>query len=127
MAAGLDQTARTTPLGLMAKTLTREQAADACLDILDTAFFVALCEPVRVELVRALVLKGRSDIQTIAEGFSQDRSVIARHLQVLARAGLVRSEKVGRHQFFELDGPAIVTRMETMTAAIRQIMPLCCP
>jgi DNA-binding transcriptional ArsR family regulator len=127
MAAGLDQTARTTPLGPMAKTLMREQAADACLDNLDTAFFVALCEPVRVELVRALVLKGRSDIQTIAEGFSQDRSVIARHLQVLARAGLVRSEKVGRHQFFELDGPAIVTRMETMTAAIRQIMPLCCP
>lgn len=127
MTAGLDQIAKTDPLGCMAKTMTRAQAADACLDILDTTFFVALCEPVRVELIRALVLKGRSDIQTIAEGFSQDRSVIARHLQVLARAGLVRSEKVGRHQYFELDGPAIVTRMEMMTSAIRQIMPLCCP
>lgn len=111
----------------MIKKMSREQAADACLDILDTEFFVALCEPVRVELVRALVLKGRSDIQTIAEGFAQDRSVIARHLQVLARAGLVHSEKVGRHQYFELDGPAILVRMEAMTTAIRQIVPLCCP
>lgn len=127
MTPRLDQIANTDSFGRMVKKMSREQAADACLQILDTAFFVALCEPVRVELVRALVLKGRSDIQTIAEGFSQDRSVIARHLQVLARAGMVRSEKVGRHQYFELDGPAIVARMETMTAAVRQIMPLCCP
>jgi DNA-binding transcriptional ArsR family regulator len=107
--------------------MNREQATNASLDILDTDFFVALCEPVRVELIRALLRKGRSDIKTIAEGFSQDRSVVARHLQVLARAGLVRAEKVGRHQYFELDGPAILSRLETMTNAIRQIMPACCP
>lgn len=107
--------------------MTRDEAADRCVDILDTEFFAVLCEPVRVALVRALALKGRSDIGALAGGFPQDRSVIARHLQIMERAGLVRSEKVGRHIFFELDGPAILTKMESMTESIREIVPVCCP
>ena len=105
----------------------REQAANACVEILDTAFFAALCEPVRVSLIRELVLKGRSDIQTLAAEFPQDRSVIARHLKVMQRAGLVRSQKVGRQQFFELDGPAIADKMASMTKVIENIAPICCP
>ncbi len=107
--------------------MTREEAADQCLAILDTEFFAAMCEPVRVALIRALAFKGRSDIGSLAAGFPQDRSVIARHLQLMERAGLVRAEKVGRHQFFELDGPAILSKMEAMTGVIRQIVPVCCP
>lgn len=111
----------------MTKPLTRDQAADACMEVLDTEFFSALCEPVRIQLVRALVLNGRSDIQTLAGTFSQDRSVISRHLQLMERAGLVVSEKVGRHQYFELDGPIIVKRVEAILALMREIVPICCP
>lgn len=123
----LDESAFDSFVEIMRKKMTREEAANACVEILDTDFFAALCQPVRVALVRALALKGRSDIQTLAEGFPQDRSVIARHLQVMARAGLVRSEKVGRQQFFELDGPAITNKMEAMTAVVQKAMPICCP
>lgn len=111
----------------MTKPLTRDQAANACVEILDTEFFSALCEPVRVQLVRILVLNGRSDIRTLASNFSQDRSVIARHLQVMERAGIVVSEKVGRHQFFELDGPSMVQRVEAILDLMRVIVPICCP
>jgi DNA-binding transcriptional ArsR family regulator len=111
----------------MNKPLTRDKAANACIDVLDTEFFSALCEPVRVQLVRALVLNGRSDIQTLARDFSQDRSVISRHLQVMERAGLVVSEKIGRHQYFELDGPTIVDRVESILDLMREIVPICCP
>jgi DNA-binding transcriptional ArsR family regulator len=107
--------------------MNRKQAVNASLEVLDTAFFGALSESVRVEIIRVLLLKGRSDIKSISAAFSQDRSVIARHLQVLDRAGLLRSEKIGRHQYFELDGSAIVSRLEMMTSKIRQIVPLCCP
>jgi DNA-binding transcriptional ArsR family regulator len=106
---------------------TREVAANACLDVLDTKFFTALCEPARVAIIRALVLKGRSDIQTLAEDFPQDRSVIARHLKIMEGAELVRSDKVGRQQFYELNGTAILTKMETMTSFMQTIMPECCP
>lgn len=111
----------------MTKPLTREEAADACTDVLDTEFFNALCEPVRVQLVRALVRNGRSDIRTLAQAFPQDRSVISRHLQVMERAGLVVSEKIGRHQYFELDGPTIVARVESILSLVRVLAPICCP
>ena len=117
----------TPALALTDKPLTRNQAADACTEIFDTAFFTALCEPVRVQLVRALVLEGKSDIQTLAENFSQDRSVISRHLQLMERAGLVVSEKIGRHQYFELDGPIIVERVEKILELCRALVPICCP
>ena len=105
----------------------REKIAQACTDILDTKFFSALCEPVRVELLRVLMVKGRSDIQTIAEGFSQDRSVISRHLKVLQQAGIVTSEKVSRHQFFQMNGEYILQTLSAMTRVIEDIIPFCCP
>ncbi len=105
----------------------KEKVARACADTLDTEFFSALCEPVRVELLRVLMVKGRSDIQTIAEGFSQDRSVISRHLKVLQQAGIVTSEKISRHQFFQINGEYILQTLSSMTSVIKDIIPICCP
>ena len=106
---------------------TREQAAQACLDILDTTFFKALCEPARIRVLRELVLKGRADVGSLASGLPQDRSVITRHLQVMERAGLVRSATEGRYTFYEIDAAAILRRLDDMTTLIRRLSPLCCP
>jgi DNA-binding transcriptional ArsR family regulator len=111
----------------MAKSKSREDIADTCVSMLDTGFFRALCEPVRVELLRQLILKGRADVNTIAEDMPQDRSVITRHLQLMERAGLLHSQVEGRHTFYEIDGPAVVGRMAQVTDALRAIVPLCCP
>lgn len=105
---------------------TRAQAADACIEILDADFFRALCEPARLEIFRQLVLVGRADIATIAEAMPQDRSVIARHLQTLERAGVVHAQTEGRHTFYEIDGPAIASRMEKIVGLMRTLVPLCC-
>lgn len=105
---------------------TRAQAADACIEILDADFFRALCEPARLEIFRQLVLLGRSDIATIAEAMPQDRSVIARHLQTLERAGVVHAQAEGRHTFYEIDGSAIASRMEKIVGLMRTLVPLCC-
>jgi len=107
--------------------LDREKIAQACASTLDTDFFTALCEPVRVALIRTLIVKGRSDIQTLAEDFSQDRSVISRHLKVLQQAGIVTSEKISRHQYFQLDGRFILQRLSAMASVIEDIIPICCP
>ena len=106
---------------------SREHAAHALAAIVDSQLFRALCEPVRIEIVKVLTARGRSDVQTIAAQVPQDQSVVSRHLAVLHRAGVVRREKVGRQVFFELDGINVVTRMERIIEQFRSIIPLCCP
>jgi DNA-binding transcriptional ArsR family regulator len=105
----------------------RERAARELGAIVDSQLFRALCEPVRIEIVKLLTARGRSDVQTLAAQVPQDQSVVSRHLAVLHRAGVVRREKVGRQVFFELDGISIVTRMERMLEQFRSIIPFCCP
>lgn len=106
---------------------SRERAAKELGEILAGKLFAALCEPARVALFEFLTANGRSDIATIAACFPQDRSVVSRHLASLHAAGVVRREKVGRHVFFEVDGPAVVARLEEILERCRRIVPLCCP
>lgn len=105
----------------------RGRAAKELRQILDGKLFGALCEPVRLSLIEFLTAQGRSDIASIAAAFPQDRSVISRHLAALHAARIVRREKVGRQVFFELDGPAVVERLEQILERFRRIVPLCCP
>lgn len=105
----------------------RKRAARELREILDGRLFAALCDPVRIALVEFLTVHGRSDIATIAAAFPQDRSVISRHLSSLHAAGVVRREKVGRQVFFEVDGSAVVVRLEEILTRFRRIVPLCCP
>lgn len=105
----------------------REGAARRLAAIVDSALFRALCEPARIEIVKLLTARGRSDVQSLTARMPQDQSVVSRHLAVLHRAGVVRREKVGRQVFFEVDGLGIVTRLERMLAEFRAIIPLCCP
>ncbi|MFI5396000.1 MAG: ArsR/SmtB family transcription factor [Candidatus Binatia bacterium] len=105
----------------------REKAARELTEILDSKLFKALCEPVRVEIVKFLTVEGRSDVGTIAEHFPQHASVVSRHLAVLHDAGVVRRQKEGRHTFFEMDGVSMVGRMDKILARFRKIVPLCCP
>lgn len=111
----------------MPKAKSREEIANACVDMLDTGFFRAMCEPVRVAILRLLILKGRADVNTVAQGMPQDRSVIARHLQLMERSGLLYSEIEGRHTFYAIDGPAVAARMAGITKALESIVPMCCP
>lgn len=110
----------------MTQPKSRTQAAEACTEILDTEFFRAFCEPARVEIFRVLVLQGRSDIGSIAQAMPQDRSVIARHLQTMQRAGLLRVQSEGRHTFYEIDGPSIASRVARISDLIQTLAPLCC-
>lgn len=107
--------------------INRRTAAQGCADMLDSDLFKALCEPVRIDLVRLLIANGRSDLSSLAEELPQDTSVISRHLAVLHRAGVVRREKQGRHVFYELDGPGLVERLEALVARLRRVVPFCCP
>lgn len=119
-------------IGLM--TECNEQSPDCCplraeiarrlSGILDAEFFRALCEPVRLQLIVELVRTGSSDVGGLAASMPQDRSVISRHLQVLERAGIVRSHQHGRHVFYELQGPETVNHFETILTEMRALLTL---
>lgn len=109
--------------------LSKEQKemAQSALDVLDTRFFKALCEPSRVEIIRKLITIGACDVGTIAKGLAQDRSVISRHLASLERAGICVSRKKGRRVFYDLDGPYIVEKVTNILSAIKPMADLCKP
>ena len=99
--------------------VSRLEAARRCVAVFDTGFFKALCEPARIAALRELILLGRADIGTIAARLPQDRSVVARHLQQLAAAQIVRAKKEGRHVFYEIDAAAVAERLEGILAITR--------
>jgi DNA-binding transcriptional ArsR family regulator len=107
-------------------SLAREKAANACVDAINTDFFKAFCEPARVAIFSRLVRLGRSDIGTIAQDLPQDRSVVARHLQIMASAGLVSAQAQGRHTYYDIDGPQLLAQVDSLSKLIRQLMPACC-
>jgi DNA-binding transcriptional ArsR family regulator len=100
---------------------SRQEAARQCVAVFDTGFFKALCEPSRIAVLRELILLGRADIADIAARLPQDRSVIARHLQQLASAQIVRAAKEGRHIFYEIDAPAVAGRLESILDITRML------
>ena len=106
---------------------TRAKAAREVAGSLDHPLFKALCEPARVEIVRLLTLCGRCDLKALAARLPQDASVVSRHLSVLHDAGVVRREKLGRHVYFEIDGPTVCNRMEKILARFRSMAAICCP
>ncbi|MFC1830008.1 ArsR/SmtB family transcription factor [Thermodesulfobacteriota bacterium] len=105
----------------------REKIADELVEILDSKFFKALSEPVRIQILKFLILNGRSDIAAIAKTLPQDRSVISRHLQFMHGVGILNCEKITRHVYYEINGVLFLTRLSNIMEKIKECMPDCCP
>ena len=101
--------------------------AEAAIAVLDTRFLKALTDTTRVQILKKLILLGTSDVSTIADGLSQDRSVISRHLSTLEQARITRSRKVGRRVFHSIDGPYVVEKVTLLLEALSPMAELCIP
>ena len=106
---------------------SRERAAARIVELLDAPFLRALTEPARLEVLRALLIKGASDVGEIAEALPQHRSVISRHLQTLEEAGIVRGVRDGRRHVYAIDGAAFVAGLERLLGETRTLAAVCCP
>ena len=106
---------------------SKARSLEALAGALDTTFFKAIAEPVRQQIVLILLQQGCSNIQDVAGYLVQDRSVVSRHLAFLEQAGMVRSSKVQRFTEYELDGPAIIEKLERLLAQLRATAAICCP
>ncbi|MCH4169792.1 MAG: metalloregulator ArsR/SmtB family transcription factor [Lactobacillus sp.] len=89
---------------------------------IDIDFFRAICDPVRSELLIFLASSGELTIGEIAENFSQNRSVISRHLDYMNRFGAVKRRKVGREVFYQVDKQTIVTKFGTASENMKALL-----
>lgn len=71
--------------------------------------FSALADPTRRLLVRTLATSGPATISELADQLPITRQATTKHLSVLARAGLVRIETLGRERRCAFDGDALTT------------------
>lgn len=106
------------------------EIANKLVSEMDSKFFKSLSEPVRVQIIRYLLLNGRADIGTIAENMPQDRSVISRHLNLMHEVGILICEKESRHMFYSINATAFLERFinitELVKTCIKECGPLCC-
>ena len=107
--------------------ISGEAYLNELVDNFDVRFFKTLSEPVRMDILRYLMLNGRSDIGTIADHMPQDRSVVSRHLNLMQEAGILKCEKETRYVFYEIDAKAFVDKLEAITQRVRKCVEVCCP
>ncbi|XVJ71130.1 MAG: helix-turn-helix transcriptional regulator [Rhizobacter sp.] len=105
----------------------KANAVAVLADAFDANFFKAIGEPVRQQILLILLQEGPSNIQSVAQHLAQDRSVVSRHLAVLEQAGVLRSHRIQRFTQYELDGPAIISKLERLLENLRSAAQLCCP
>lgn len=65
--------------------------------------FAALGDATRLHIVAVLCAGGAMSIAQVTSGTNITRQAIAKHLRVLADAGLVRDVKVGRERLWECE------------------------
>lgn len=100
--------------------MTLEKDLTYLSEQMDSKFFKSLAEPVRLEIIKLMMVKGESDIATLAAQMPQDRSVISRHLSNMVDAGIVTARKEGRHMFYTLRRDQFVSRFEDILTAIKK-------
>ena len=94
---------------------------------IDFDFYKALFDPVRSEIIVYLASHGKKNVGEIAENFTQDRSVISRHLESLSRLGIVNKTKANRYTFYELNCSLIIHKFEETTQNLKQLMQMLQP
>lgn len=110
----------------MSEAILPEAFSGKLDEVLDCELFKSLSEPLRCKILKVVALGGPIDISTIAKNFTQDRSVISRHLQKMCDAGILLSEKKARSRFFRVNGEGFLEKLEEMTATVRFLLLCSC-
>jgi DNA-binding transcriptional ArsR family regulator len=80
--------------------------------------FAALGDPTRIGLVARLSEGNAQSIAQMSQGLPISRQAVAKHLDVLLSAGLVRRTKSGREAHFTLDADALGTALRGEIAGL---------
>ena len=82
--------------------------------------FAALGDPTRLRVVDRLSSGGPASIAALTTGSGVSRQAVAKHLRVLADAGLVRGAKQGRESVWALETKQLVEAQRYLDAVSGQ-------
>nr|WP_092069295.1 winged helix-turn-helix domain-containing protein [Dendrosporobacter quercicolus]NSL47423.1 winged helix-turn-helix transcriptional regulator [Dendrosporobacter quercicolus DSM 1736]SDL88807.1 transcriptional regulator, ArsR family [Dendrosporobacter quercicolus] len=107
------------------KTFQTEANA-ACMkaldDVMDFEFYKVLFDPARIDIIKYLAFVDNASVKEVAENFTQDRSVISRHLELMHRYGIVDKEKQGRYTLYRLNCNYVINKFEITAKALKSLM-----
>ncbi|HKV70388.1 MAG TPA: metalloregulator ArsR/SmtB family transcription factor [Gemmatimonadales bacterium] len=83
--------------------MSRSSAALQLKETEAVPVFAALADATRLRLLKRLSTEGSQSITRLSEGEHVTRQAITRHLYALGSAGLVRHQRQGREQIWDLD------------------------
>ena len=87
--------------------------------LMEPELFKALAEPTRAKLLGCLIKCSRPcSVTEIAECCEIDFSVVARHLSMMARAGVLDSQKEGRTVWYTARSSELAERFRAIAGAI---------
>lgn len=89
---------------------------------IDFEFYKVLFEPVRSEIMKYLAVNGSKSIKEIAGNFTQDRSVISRHLELMNRYGIVSKTKRSRSILYELNNDYVIEKFVSTTDSLKKLV-----
>lgn len=89
---------------------------------IDFEFFKTLFEPIRCDIMKYLAVNGSKNIKEISENFTQDRSVISRHLDLMYRYHIVKKIKINRSVFYELDDHYILEKFQLTALNLKDLI-----
>ena len=107
-------------------TIKKDKAINDLVNVLDSFFFKALSEPIRLEILKFLLKNGRSDILTVSQSIKKDRSVLSRHLHMMTEVGILKSEKVIRNTYFEIDAKSLTEITRVLFHKVSSAVESCC-
>ena len=105
----------------------KSKVVDELIDAFDSKFFKSLGEPVRVQILKFILLNGRADVGTITDHMPQHRSVISRHLNMLHEVGILTCVKEDRHVYYGMNGLDFLKKIQNFADKIEKSMVECCP
>ncbi|WP_428387934.1 ArsR/SmtB family transcription factor [Mucisphaera sp.] len=92
--------------------------------LLDTELLKALAEPTRARLLSCLLKCGRPcSVTEVAECCEIDFSMVARHLSLMARAGLLTSQKKGRTVWYTANANTLEQHFRDLADALANSQP----
>ena len=69
--------------------------------------FRLLGEPVRLEILSLLHVRGEMNVQELVEATGQSQANVSKHLGLLVDDGIIRRRKEGLYAFFSIDDPSL--------------------
>lgn len=100
----------------MSRRKIAQSEADADIISRRVGIFKALAHPIRLQMVEMLGREEELCVCVFYEKFGVDYAAVSRHLQILKKAGILEDQKRGKHVFYRLNCPCILSMCNCLGA-----------